>query len=57
MTNECILDMMKHENLIIEIGANYECCRRTIIDWFKWKVGVNPARSRRCERGVLARYH
>jgi hypothetical protein len=23
----------------------------------KWKAGVNPARSRRCERGVLARYH
>lgn len=23
----------------------------------KWKAGVNPARSRRCERGVLAKYH
>lgn len=23
----------------------------------KWKAGVSPARSRRCERGVLARYH
>jgi len=23
----------------------------------KWKAGVNPARSRRCERGVLAICH
>lgn len=23
----------------------------------KWKAGVNPARSRRCERGVLAKCH
>lgn len=37
MTKTYIFDMMKHENLIIEKGANYECCGSTIIDWLNGK--------------------
>lgn len=37
MTKAYILDMMEHENLILEIGANYECFGSTIIDWLNGK--------------------
>lgn len=37
MTKAYIFDMMGHENLILEIGANYECSSRTIIDWLNGK--------------------
>jgi hypothetical protein len=37
MTKAYILDMMKHENLKLEIGANYDSCGSTIIDWLNGK--------------------